>query len=52
MSQVGVVSVKGYPRVGSMNGSRGAAFVNAWEVTGRRGAAGRAGRRNVWRVAG
>jgi hypothetical protein len=40
MSETGVVIVKGYTRVGSMNGSRGAANFTAWEVidarTGRR----------------
>jgi hypothetical protein len=33
MSEIGAVIVKGFTRVGSMNGSRGAAFVTAWEVT-------------------
>jgi hypothetical protein len=33
MSETGAVIVKGYTRVGSMNGSRGAASVTAWEVT-------------------
>jgi len=33
MSETGAVIVKGYTRVGSMNGSRGAAFVTAWQVT-------------------
>lgn len=33
MSETGAVIVKGYMRVGSMNGSRGAAHVTAWEVT-------------------
>jgi uncharacterized protein (DUF2126 family) len=32
MSETGAVLVKGYTRVGSMNGSRGAAYVTAWEV--------------------
>ena len=32
MSQTGVVVVKGYTRVGSMNGSRGTAQFTAWEV--------------------
>lgn len=32
MSETGVVIVKGYTRVGSMNGSRGAANFTAWEV--------------------
>jgi hypothetical protein len=32
MSGTGAVIVKGYTRVGSMNGSRGAAYVTAWEV--------------------
>jgi hypothetical protein len=40
MSETGAVIVKGYTRVGSMNGSRGAAHFTAWEVinarTGRR----------------
>jgi hypothetical protein len=40
ISETGAVIVKGYTRVGSMNGSRGAALVTAWEVfnarTGRR----------------
>lgn len=40
ISETGAVIVKGYTRVGSMNGSRGAAYVTAWEVsnarTGRR----------------
>src|SRR5215210_4524986 len=36
MSETGAVIVKGYTRVGSMNGSRGAAFVTAWEVTNAR----------------
>ncbi|MDT5270297.1 MAG: hypothetical protein QOH49_2483 [Acidobacteriota bacterium] len=40
MSETGAVIVKGYTRVGSMSGSRGAAQVTAWEVinarTGRR----------------
>ena len=33
MSETGAVIIKGYTRVGSMNGSRGAAHVTAWEVT-------------------
>lgn len=33
MSETGAVIVKGYTRVGSMNGSRGAAHITAWEVT-------------------
>lgn len=33
MSETGVVIVKGYTRVGSMSGSRGAAYFTAWEVT-------------------
>ena len=33
MSETGVVIVKGYTRVGSMSGSRGAAYLTAWEVT-------------------
>jgi len=33
MSETGVVIVKGYTRVGSMAGSRGAAYFTAWEVT-------------------
>lgn len=33
MSETGVVIVKGYTRVGSMNGSRGVAHLTAWEVT-------------------
>lgn len=33
MSETGVVIVKGYTRVGSMGGSRGAANLTAWEVT-------------------
>jgi hypothetical protein len=33
MSETGAVIVKGYTRVGSMNGSRGTAYVTAWEVT-------------------
>ena len=33
MSEVGAVIVKGYTRVGSMNGSRGVAYFTAWEVT-------------------
>jgi hypothetical protein len=40
MSETGAVIVKGYTRVGSMSGSRGAANFTAWEVidahTGRR----------------
>ena len=36
MSETGAVFVKGFTRVGSMNGSRGAAFVTAWEVTNAR----------------
>ena len=36
MSETGAVIIKGYTRVGSMNGSRGAAFVTAWEVTNAR----------------
>ena len=40
MSETGAVIVKGYTRVGSMNGSRGTAYFTAWEVinarTGRR----------------
>jgi hypothetical protein len=40
MSETGAVIVKGYTRVGSMSGSRGAAHFTAWEVinarTGRR----------------
>jgi hypothetical protein len=36
MSETGAVIVKGYTRVGSMNGSRGTAFVTAWEVTNAR----------------
>lgn len=40
MSETGAVIVKGYTRVGSMNGSRGSAHFTAWEVinarTGRR----------------
>jgi hypothetical protein len=33
MSETGAVIVKGYTRVGSMSGSRGAAYFTAWEVT-------------------
>ena len=33
MSETGVVIVKGYTRVGSMTGSRGAANFTAWEVS-------------------
>ena len=33
MSEAGTVIVKGYTRVGSMNGSRGIAYFTAWEVT-------------------
>ena len=33
MTEVGTVIVKGYTRVGSMNGSRGVAYFTAWEVT-------------------
>jgi hypothetical protein len=33
ISETGAVIVKGYTRVGSMNGSRGTAYVTAWEVT-------------------
>lgn len=33
MSETGAVIVKGYTRVGSMNGSRGVAYFTAWEVT-------------------
>ncbi|HST51067.1 MAG TPA: hypothetical protein VLJ61_03575 [Pyrinomonadaceae bacterium] len=33
MSETGAVIVKGYTRVGSVAGSRGTAFVTAWEVT-------------------
>lgn len=33
MSETGVVVVKGYTRVGSMSGSRGAALITAWEAT-------------------
>jgi hypothetical protein len=33
MAEVGSVIVKGYTRVGSMNGSRGTAYFTAWEVT-------------------
>lgn len=33
MLQTGAVIVKGYTRVGSMNGSRGVAYLTAWEVT-------------------
>jgi hypothetical protein len=33
MSETGAVIVKGYTRVGSMSGSRGAAHITAWEVT-------------------
>lgn len=33
MSETGAVIVKGYTRVGSMTGSRGAANLTAWEVT-------------------
>lgn len=36
MSETGAVIVKGYTRVGSMNGSRGIAYVTAWEVTNAR----------------
>ena len=36
MSETGAVIVKGYTRVGSMNGSRGVAFFTAWEVTNAR----------------
>ena len=36
MSETGAVIVKGFTRVGSMNGSRGAAFFTAWEVTNAR----------------
>jgi hypothetical protein len=40
MTETGAVIVKGYTRVGSMNGSRGTAYFTAWEVinarTGRR----------------
>lgn len=32
-AETGVVIVKGYTRVGSMSGSRGAAHLTAWEVT-------------------
>ena len=35
-SETGAVIVKGFTRVGSMSGSRGAAFVTAWEVTNAR----------------
>jgi hypothetical protein len=33
MYETGTVIVKGYTRVGSMNGSRGVAYFTAWEVT-------------------
>ena len=33
MSEPGAVIVKGYTRVGSVTGSRGTAYVTAWEVT-------------------
>jgi hypothetical protein len=33
LSETGAVIVKGYTRIGSMNGSRGTAYVTAWEVT-------------------
>jgi hypothetical protein len=33
MSETGAVIVKGYTRVGSMTGSRGVAYVTAWETT-------------------
>ena len=33
MSETGAVIVKGYTRVGSMAGSRGIAYVSAWETT-------------------
>ena len=33
MLETGAVIVKGYTRVGSMSGSRGAAYFTAWEVT-------------------
>ena len=33
MSETGAVIVKGYTRVGSVAGSRGTAYVTAWEVT-------------------
>jgi hypothetical protein len=33
MAETGAVIVKGYTRVGSMNGSRGIAYFTAWEVT-------------------
>src|ERR1051326_7268252 len=33
MSETGAVIVKGYTRVGSVTGSRGTAYVTAWEVT-------------------
>lgn len=33
MSETGAMIVKGYTRVGSMAGSRGAAYITAWEVT-------------------
>lgn len=33
MSETGTVIVKGYTRVGSVTGSRGTAYVTAWEVT-------------------
>ena len=36
VSETGAVIVKGFTRVGSMNGSRGAAFFTAWEVTNAR----------------
>jgi hypothetical protein len=36
MSETGAVIVKGFTRVGSMSGSRGAAFVTGWEVTNAR----------------
>lgn len=36
MSETGAVIVKGFTRVGSMNGSRGAAFFTAWEVSNAR----------------
>jgi hypothetical protein len=33
MSETGVVIVKGFTRVGSMTGSRGSAYITAWEAT-------------------
>lgn len=36
MSETGALIVKGYTRVGSMSGSRGVAYVTAWEATNAR----------------